>query len=112
MVSGLIGDSSDCPIDDKGPFPARILISKTDTGDLSAKHGVLPVGQDIKVHSHDENAQMEFYISGKAILFVEGVGEKEIGSGSFMYAPKGVRHGIRSVREPLGIISIFVPPLF
>jgi len=112
MVSGKIGNSGNCLIDEKGPFPARILLSKSDTGSLSVKHGVLAVGRDIKIHSHDESDQMEFYIAGKAILFVEGIGEKEIRQGTFMYAPKGVKHGIRSVQEPVEMVSVFVPPLF
>lgn len=112
MNRGLIRNSNKCPLDDKGPFPARILLSKTDTQELSVKHGVLSIGQSIGVHSHEENTQVEFYASGKATLFVEGLGEKEIGPGSFMHAPKGVKHGIHSVQEPLEIISVFVPPLF
>ncbi len=108
----MIRDSKDCPEDEKGPFPARILLSKIDTGDLSVKHGLLPIGQEIKVHNHEENAQVEFYPSGKAVLFVEGVGEKEIGPGTFMYAQRGVKHGIHSVQEPLEIISVFIPALF
>ena len=112
MNSGLIRESKSCPTDVKGPFPARVLLSKLDTQELSVKHGVLPVGQEIRLHSHEEHAQVEFYPSGRATLFVEGVGEREIGSGSFMYAPRRVRHGIRSVKEPLEIVSVFVPPLF
>ncbi len=112
MDSGLIRESKSCPTDAKGPFPARVLLSKLDTQELSVKHGVLPVGQEITVHSHQGHAQAEFYSAGRATLFVEGVGEKEIGPGSFMYAPRGVRHGIHSVKEPLEIVSVFVPPLF
>lgn len=112
MSSGLIRESKSCPLDEKGPFPARILLSKVDTEEMSVKHGVLAVGQEIDVHCHEEQAQVEFYPSGKATLFVEGVGEREISSGYFMYAPQGVKHGIHSVVEPLEIVTIFVPALF
>jgi len=112
MASSLVGRYENCPIDRKGPFPARILLSKTDTMDLSVKYGVLPIGQEIQIHNHQEHAQFEFYPSGRATLFLEGVGEKDIQPGSYMYAPKGVKHGIHSVREPLEIVSVFVPPLF
>lgn len=112
MSSGLVRNSESCPVDELGPFPARILLSKIDTEELSVKHGVLPVGREIDIHCHEEQAQIEFYLSGKAILFVEGQGEIKIGSGSFMYAPKGVKHGIRSVEEPLEIVTVFVPSLF
>jgi quercetin dioxygenase-like cupin family protein len=112
MSSGLVRKSGSCPVDKLGPFPARILLSKIDTEEMSVKHGVLPVGQEIEIHSHNEQAQIEFYLSGEALLFVEGVGERKIGSGSFMYAPKGAKHGIRSVKEPLEILSVFTPPLF
>ncbi|UCD72878.1 MAG: cupin domain-containing protein [Candidatus Bathyarchaeota archaeon] len=112
MSSGLVRKSESCPPDELGPFPARILLSKVDTKAMSVKHGVLPVGQEIDIHYHEEQDQIEFYLSGKALLFVEGVRESQIGSGSFMYAPKGVKHGIRSVEEPLEIITVFVPSLF
>lgn len=112
MMSGFIRESKNCPKDDKGPFPARILLSKIDTKKMSVKHGTLPIGQEIDIHCHEEQDQIEYYPTGKALLFVEGVGEKKIGSGSFMYAPKGVRHGIRSVEEPLEILTVFVPSLF
>lgn len=112
MSSGLIRDSESCLLDEKGPFPARILLSKLDAEEMSVKHGVLSVGEEIDIHCHEEQAQVEFYPSGKATLFVEGVGEREIRSGSFMYAPRGVKHGIHSVSEPLEIVTIFVPALF
>ena len=112
MDSGLIRESESCPTDEKGPFPARVLLSKLDTRELGVKHDILPVGREIKVHSHEGHAQAEFYPSGRATLLVEGVGETEFGPGSFMYAPRGVRHGIHSVKEPLEIVSVFVPSLF
>jgi quercetin dioxygenase-like cupin family protein len=112
MSSGLVRKSKSCPADELGPFPARILLSKSDTEEMSVKHGVLPVGQEIHIHCHEEQDQIEFYLSGKALLFVEGAGESQIGSGSFMYAPKGVKHGISSVKEPLEILTVFVPSLF
>ena len=56
--------------------------------------------------------QIEYYIEGKAVLCLGGVGGKEIGKGSFIYAPKAVKHGIRNVTEPLKIYGAFLPALF
>jgi len=95
-----------------GPFPAKTLLSELDTPLASVKVGKLAVGCEISVHSHTKSNQVEYYPQGKAILYLEGVGEKEILPGSFMFAPNGVKHGIREVTETLTIYSVFIPALF
>lgn len=79
---------------------------------VSVKVGRLPVGGEIVLHSHEGSNQLEYYPEGRATLFLEGVGEREIRPGSFMFAPKGVGHRIRNVTEELVIYSVFVPALF
>ena len=76
------------------------------------KIGELAVGGEISVHSHAKSNQIEYYPQGKATLYLEGVGEREILPGSFMFAPNGVKHGIREVTEKLIIYSVFIPALF
>ena len=111
-MKGMIRHEDQAEADRKGPFPARILLSKADASTISIKVGTLPVDQEIPVHFHENNDQVEYYIEGKAVLYLEGMGEKEIGKGSFMYAPKGVKHGIKNVKEPLKIYAVFLPALF
>ena len=98
--------------DETGPFPARLLITKAVTQNLSVKKGVLKAGTVIKEHLHEDVDQFEYYPSGRAIFYVEGVGEKEIMSGSFSYSPRGKNHAVRQVIEDLEIVTVFVPAFF
>jgi len=111
-LKGLFGYADNVTVDKEGPFPAKILLSKLDTSLVSFKIGTLAVGGEILVHSHEESNQLEYYPKGKAKLFLEGVGEKQIRPGAFMFAPKGVKHSIRNVTEELTIYSVFFPALF
>lgn len=103
---------SDIKLSEEGPFPARTLLSKDETPSVSVKIGKLPIGREIAIHMHEHSDQLEYYIKGRATLFLEGIGEKEIKPDTFMFAPKGVKHGIRNVTEELVIISVFIPALF
>ncbi len=108
----FVRNEEDLDLTEEGPFPAKILMSKQDTSVASVKVGVLEKERNIEVHAHAKSDQIEYYLSGKAIMFIEGLGEKVIKKGSFTYIPKGVRHGVREVIEPLKILTVFIPPLF
>jgi len=108
----LIRNEEDLELNEEGPFPAKILLSKQDTLTASVKIGTLEKGKTIETHAHAESDQIEYYLSGKAVMFIEGLGERVIKKGSFTYIPKGVKHGVREVIEPLKILTVFIPPLF
>lgn len=81
----------------EGSLPAKILLSKQDTHTACVKVGTLEKGRKNESHTHTECDQLEYYLKGKALMFIEGLGEREIREGSFTYIPKGVRHGILSL---------------
>ena len=108
----LVRNEEDLDLNEEGPFPAKILLSKQDTSIASVKVGILEKGRTIDTHAHSESDQIEYYLSGKAVMFIEGLGEKVIKKGSFTYIPKGVKHGVREVTESLKILTVFIPPLF
>jgi len=108
----LIRHVKDLMLSREGPFPAKILLSKQDTRSASVKMGTLEKGKKIEPHMHAECDQIEYYLKGKALMFIEGLGEKEIREGAFTYIPKGVKHGVLNVAESLMILTVFVPPLF
>ncbi|MBS7653492.1 MAG: hypothetical protein QXR06_01345 [Candidatus Bathyarchaeia archaeon] len=93
-------------------FPVKILLSKSDTSTASVRLSMLDEKMKIDLHAHDECDQMEYCIRGKAVMFIEGLGEKEIHEGTFTYVPKGVKHSIVKVVEPFAVLTVFVPPLF
>ncbi|MEM2341461.1 MAG: cupin domain-containing protein [Candidatus Bathyarchaeia archaeon] len=64
------------------------------------------------MHAHSESDQIEYCIRGKAVMFIEGLGEKEIVEGAFTYIPRGVKHSIINVIESTTFLTVFVPPLF
>ena len=111
-MTGIFRYGETIDLEKDGPFPAKVFLSSVDTPLASVKVGELAVGSDIPIHSHETSSQLEYYPKGKATLFLEGVGEVEIRPGAFMFAPKGVKHGITDVKEKLIIYSVFVPALF
>ena len=108
----VIRHERDVALSKGGPFPAKILLSKLDTSTASVKVGTLERGKTIEVHMHADCDQLEYYLKGKALMYIEGLGEREIQKGSFTYIPKGVKHGVLKVDESLEILTVFVPPLF
>lgn len=112
ILKGIIGDEKQLKTSSEGPFPAKVLVSMKDLANASVKVGRLDVGKEISPHAHDEVDQFEYYLGGKAKLFVEGIGERDISRGSYMYVAKGVKHSISDVTEQLEILTVFVPPLF
>ena len=108
----LVRCEEELVLNKEGPFPAKILLSKQDTSTASVKVGVLEKGKRIEPHVHAECDQLEYYLKGKALMFIEGLGETEIRKGSFTYIPKGAKHAVLNVAKSLEILTVFVPPLF
>jgi quercetin dioxygenase-like cupin family protein len=100
------------PLDEEGPFPAKILLSKKENDLVSVKVGTLDAGMSIATHAHDECNQIEYIMGGMATMYIEGLGEKELRKGTFTFIPKGVKHGVPVISEPLTIYTVFTPPLF
>ena len=94
------------------PFLTKIFLSKSESPTASVRLSNLDEGGKIEMHAHVESDQIEYCIKGRAVMFIEGLGEKEIVEGTFTYVPKGVKHSIVRVIEPLTILTVFVPPLF
>ena len=60
-------------------------------------------------HSHDENEQMGYLLSGKMRL-VCGDEERIMEPGDCYLAPIGVEHWAETLDEPAILLDIFVPP--
>ena len=102
----------DIGLSEEGPFLAKILLSEQETPTASVELGTLEERRKTEPHMHNECEQLEYYLKGRALMFIEGLSERKILQGSFTYIPKGVKHAILNVAEPLTIITVFVPPLF
>lgn len=111
-MNPIIKHKDEVIVDEEGPFPAKILLSEKEASLASVKIGTLAVGMKIATHAHDDCNQIEYYVGGKAVMYIEGIGEKELRKGAFTFIPKGVKHGVLEVSEPLTIFTVFTPPLF
>jgi len=111
-MSGIVLYEDEIEFASEGPFPAKVILSREQAREVSVKIGTLGAGKEIPIHSHNDANQLEYYLEGEALLYVEGVGERKIPPGTFMYAPRGVKHGIRNVTKQLKIYAVLVPVSF
>ena len=75
--------------DGEGTFFARFA------GDANCKilHGRLPAGASIGLHTHEDTAEIIFFLSGTGRMILDGV-EETITAGLCHYCPKGSRHSM------------------
>ena len=75
--------------DGEGTFFARFA------GDGACKilHGRLPAGATIGLHTHEDTAEIIFFLSGSGRMILDGT-EESIEAGLCHYCPKGSRHAM------------------
>lgn len=112
VMKPIIRYERDIAFSGSSAFPTKILLSRKDAPTASVRLSTLNRGERIEIHAHTESDQIEYCIRGRAIMFIEGLGEKEIVEGTLTYVPKGIKHSLVNVIEPLTVITIFVPPFF
>lgn len=71
----------------------------------------VPPGVEVPEHIHASQDDILFPLSGKAIMWIDGVGDFPLIPGVAVRVPKGVRHKIYGVREELLIHDVFFPAL-
>ena len=75
--------------DGEGTFFARFA------GDTSCKilHGRLPAGATIGLHTHEDSAEIIFFLSGTGKMLLDDA-EETIAAGLCHYCPKGSSHAM------------------
>ncbi|TWH51790.1 cupin domain-containing protein [Sporomusa sp. KB1] len=68
-------------------------------------------GIEVPEHIHPQQDDILFPLSGKAAMWIDGVGDFPLIPGVAVRVPKGVRHKIYDVREELIIHDVFFPAL-
>ncbi|WP_094604607.1 hypothetical protein SPSIL_034900 [Sporomusa silvacetica DSM 10669] len=68
-------------------------------------------GMEVPEHIHPQQDDILFPLSGKAIMWIDSVGDFPLTPGVAVRVPKGVRHKIYDVREELLIHDVFFPAL-
>lgn len=88
----------------------RILATGSGTGTvLGCIELNYPVGRGFPMHIHHKEHETHYVLEGK-LLFVAGDVRIVAGPGAFLYGPRGVAHGFRSVGDvPARFIESFLP---
>ncbi len=71
----------------------------------------IPAGKHVAEHVHADQDDILFPLAGKAVMWVDGVGEFPLIPGVVVRVPKGTRHKIEKVTEELLIHDVFCPYL-
>ncbi len=111
-MKSVIRYSEEISLSHEGPFPAKIFLSQKDTSSASVRMCTLEKGKKIELHAHSSSDQLEYCLEGKALMFIEDLGNVELRKGAFTYIPKGVKHSVLEISKSLILITVFVPPFF
>ena len=71
-----------------------------------------PCGGPMGYHSHVLEFQMNYLLSGWALLYFEEVGEVRVEAGDAWYQPPGVKHEVLEYSEDFETIEITMPADF
>lgn len=68
-----------------------------------------PPGKTFPFHSHADQEQMGYVVSGTIELTIDGKA-RTLKPGDWYHAPKTVEHGARTLEEATVMLDIFSPP--
>lgn len=90
----------------------KILLShKEDQMDCTVFIGNTPKGEIVPEHIHENSDDILYPLSGKAKLWIEGLGDFELKKGVIASVPKGVLHKVYEVTEDFYALDVFVPSI-
>lgn len=95
------------------PRVSKVLICNKTVGATRISMGVniTEVGSRIPLHSHENQEEAMYVISGKGKLIADGE-EYELTPGTAIFSPVGVKHEIVNTGdEPFKIVWAYGPPL-
>jgi quercetin dioxygenase-like cupin family protein len=69
----------------------------------------VPAGIEIPEHTHEEQADILYPLSGSAEMYVEGAGKFPLEPGVVVRVPVGAKHKIYNVTDELIIYDVFHP---
>ncbi len=88
------------------------LISSKEHGlNVTCMLVTVPVGKEVPEHIHDTQDDILYPLKGKAVMWVEGVGDFTIEPGLIVRVPHGKKHKITNVVEELLVYDVFSPSL-
>lgn len=89
-----------------------ILAGKADGQGIGTSVLEVAPGVEIPVHTHANEADSIYVLSGKGHAYVDGKW-REIREGDYVLVPKGEEHGVKNTGDtPLRLFIVHCPPLF
>ncbi len=108
-----LGDVAEAPHPFLRGVGMRVLYSRRDDGgDLTCFVVTCPAGSEIEEHTHADETDVIYVLSGKAKMWVEDRGVFPLRPGVFVVVPRGLRHRTFDVEEELVVYDVFTPPMF
>jgi mannose-6-phosphate isomerase-like protein (cupin superfamily) len=95
---------------DLSVYTVRLLATAARTGgSLGFLEATFPVGSGVAMHIHHTEDEVVFVLEGE-FLFVVEESRVEAGPGTFVFVPRGIPHGFKSVgRVPGRYLESFIP---
>jgi quercetin dioxygenase-like cupin family protein len=88
------------------------MISKGEHGlDVTCMLVHVPAGGEVPEHIHAGQEDILYPLKGKAMMWVEEIGEFSLEPGVIVKVPPGTKHKITDVDEDLLIYDVFFPAL-
>jgi len=87
-----------------------LLTKKDDDVEVTIIHALLPKGSDIPEHVHEVH-DIIYPVSGKATIWIEGIGDLKLEKGVIVNVPPGVLHKVYNVIEELEVFDVFSGPI-
>jgi quercetin dioxygenase-like cupin family protein len=87
---------------------AYLLSNRDEKMNLTCLLVHLPIGTQVEKHTH-ECDDIIYVLKGRAMLWIEGVGDVAMVEGTFVRVPRGVRHQPHSIEEDFIAYDVFYP---
>lgn len=88
----------------------NLVIGKADNDAVVTCYFVkIPEGQEIPLHFHESSNDIIVPLSGKAKIWVKGIGEFKMVKGAIVNVPKGIPHRVFDVTEGFLAFDVFSP---
>lgn len=87
---------------------AMLLSNRDENMDLTIMLVSLPAGTEVERHVHDCD-DIIYVVKGKAKLWIDGIGDVPMNTGTFVRIPKGTQHQPHDIEEDLIAYDVFYP---
>ncbi len=91
-------------------FFVRDVVTALENPALSVHRGRIEVGGEVCLHSHENQTETYYILSGEAVCTLAGE-SNQVSAGHCCMAPPGTPHGLKnSGDQPVELLALFTPP--